>query len=214
MTSTTKSALGPTTTQTAPKLEFDEATHTYSFDGRRVPSVTQILAGVGIIDTTWYAEQACTRGAYVAEATALLDRGILDRDSLDPVIRPYVEQWERFCADHGVEILEVERRVGERMHWYAGTLDRVVTFRADTVGVGTSTIPTLIDIKTGAREHWHQLQTAAYQAACKEHMRRGCLYLSENGYSWRSHSDRTDRHVFYAACAVHNWQQNKGKLPA
>lgn len=199
-----------------PKLEFDEASHTYSVDGRRVPSVTQILGGVGILDATWYTEQACTRGAYVAKATALLDRGILNRDSLDPTILPYVEQWERFCEVHNVEILEVERRVCERMHWYAGALDRVATFRIDRAQypVRSSATPTLIDIKTGAREHWHQLQTAAYQAACREHMKRGCLYLSKTGYSWKSHTDRNDRHVFYAACAVHNWQQNKGKLPA
>jgi len=182
-------------------LEFDDERHEYSVCGKVVPSVTQILKSVGLIDDRWFNDHACTRGSYVAEATAYDDRGILDFASLDDEIKPYVIQWRRFLAESKAEVLEVERRVFDEAHWYAGTFDRILSMPRNSW-------PVLIDIKTGGPAPWHKLQTAAYAATQREYMLRGSVYLSPDSYSWSPHKELGDRNVFYAACAVHNWKES------
>jgi hypothetical protein len=43
-------------------LTFDEATHTYYWNGVRAPSVTQRIARAGLLDDRWYDEYSRMRG--------------------------------------------------------------------------------------------------------------------------------------------------------
>ncbi len=163
----------------APALEFDAATHTYRAGGVIVPSVTQVLEAVGVVDYSYLPpstrNMALQRGSYVHLACQMDDEGDLDEDALDPALLPYVAAWRAFRAERGFTFQEIERRVHSARYGYAGTLDRT--------GTNADGDLCLIDIKTSRAEGWVRLQTAAYAGAQDEPRRylRGCAELHADG---------------------------------
>lgn len=194
-----------------PTLRFDAKQHRYWLGGRELPSVTTVLKSVGIIDPSKYAGgDAALRGTYVAEATALLDRGELDEGAIDDRLAGYVRAWRAFVKGNGVETLLVEERVHHPGYGYAGTLDRTVKFHC---------LRWLIDIKTGGRERWHSLQTSAYlccleaieaQTEISHHYRRAAVYLKPDGtYKLDRHDSPDDWDVFLSALNVCHWKEKR-----
>lgn len=104
-------------------LDFDDETHTYRFEGRVIPSVTQILFDMGCISefSTW-SEFARDRGTKVHQACALLpDR--LDWTTVDARILPYVMSLQEWFKVSWINIVAQEQRGYNRELGYAGTLD-------------------------------------------------------------------------------------------
>lgn len=187
-------------------LTFDAETHTYRIDGQRVPSVTQVLQGAGLIDTRWFNEEARTRGTYVAQATQFYDEGTLDYDALDDELKPYVMAWERFLVDANVRIDHIELKVANRQRRYAGTLDRLARF-------GSGQTPWIIDIKTGSKAAWHGLQTSGYGYCIHGHFWRASIILQDDGrYLFYEHCDSSDRDVFLSALNLYHWKSENGLL--
>lgn len=187
-------------------LTFDAEAHEYRIGGRVVPSVTQVLKGAGLIDTSWFTDAARTRGQYVARATELYDKGTLDFDALDFELKQYAMAWERFVVECWVDVIEVEYRVCDATRGYAGTLDRIAMMRFNKW---------IIDIKTGASAAWHPLQTAGYAACLPGHYRRATVILNNDGsFKFKEHgiSGATDRATFYSALNLYNWKSEKGML--
>lgn len=190
-----------------PALTFDAETHTYRIDGERVPSVTQVLEGAGLIDTRWFNDEARTRGTYVALATQYYDEGTLDYDALDDELKPYVMAWERFLAgDDTREVLRIEQRVWHTALRFAGTLDR-------TILMGTTKRKYVLDIKTGSAAPWHQLQTAGY-AECLVGLwcRASIILYDDASYHFNVHDSRSDRDVFRSALNLYHWKSENGLL--
>ena len=139
-------------------LSFDPAVHEYRANGRLVPSVTQILEAVGLIDYSylpWPTRQmALDRGRAVHEAIALDLAGDLDEESADEIgILGCVRAARAARAALGIVTPDaVEERVYHPTLDYAGTLD----LRAGNI---------VIDWKTNHAEYWVRFQLAAY-AAC------------------------------------------------
>lgn len=183
-------------------IDFDPRSHVYKVDGRCVPSVTQVIKRAGLMNDEWYNEEACQRGKYVAEATQLMDLGTLDEDTLDPLLRPYLDAWEAFLTDSRCEVIAIEHTVFNPTYHYAGTIDRWVSWNGKE---------TIIDIKTGQPEAWHGLQTAGY-ALCftKLAMQRACVYLSDSGFKVVVHDDPQDYAAFLAAVTIEHWKRNHG----
>lgn len=180
-------------------ITFEPTTHSYRLNGRPVPSVTQVLKAAGLIDRQWYTEEACRLGSLVAEATALHDRGELDEATLDPAIRPYLDGWNRFLVDSGAEVILAEEPAANEVYGYAGTYDRWLKWEG---------LDWLIDIKTGACEPFHALQTAAYAACIGTPMQRACIHLDgDGGYRVNRHIDPNDEAVFKAALAITKWKE-------
>jgi hypothetical protein len=167
-------------------LSFTPETHEYRINGRLVPSVTQILEAVGLIDYShipWPTRQmALERGRAVHEAIALDLAGDLDEESADEIgILGYVLAARDARGALGVLVPQaVEERVYHPKLDYAGTLD----LRSGNI---------LVDWKTNHAEYWVRFQLAAY-AAClasagKESaihwggalVRRICVELHEDG---------------------------------
>ena len=185
---------------------LDEAAHLYTVAGVERPSVTQILKDAGLIDTTWYTEEARERGKAVHLATQFLDEDDLDWNTVVPNYRGYVQAWERFKTESRFQIghdasgkLLIEYRLFHSVSGYCGTLDRLGT-------IGTAEY--LIDIKTGDAEQWHGYQIAAYsQCLPNPHSRkRMTVHLRASGsYSTREHAltaFSSDWQVFAAAAVV------------
>ena len=78
------------------QIRFNAALHEYlAEDGTRLPSVTEILKRVGIIDTAGLSREAARFGTAVHEATAAIDRGeksLQDYAANDPM-QPYLRAW-------------------------------------------------------------------------------------------------------------------------
>ena len=197
------------------EMHFDQETHRYMLGDRPMPSVTQVLAETGIIDTRFFTEDARDRGTAVHLATQYLDEGDLDMESVDPAIRPYLDAWELAIDELGIRILEIEKRVWSSTYGYAGTLDRVATINDEKA---------IIDIKTGGKPGpATALQLAAYaEAYASGHdpdvvgglrppvsYRRFAIWLRNDGtYRPIEYTDRSDINVFRAAVAVWNWKES------
>lgn len=118
-------------------------------------------------------EYGGTRGKYVGWACDWFDAGTLDWASLDPRLRPYVEAYQRFCADEVQTTLASETLVTDPATGAFGYLDRKV-FLKKTPGR-----PTVIDLKTGAvlgkRERY---QVVSY---CVERETAALVQLKKDG---------------------------------
>ncbi len=183
-------------------LSFDPETHVYKFNGRVVPSVTEILRAENFIDTTFFTDYGRQRGKLAHLAIHLLDMGELDEESLDPVLSPYVEAWKRFRADTDITIIESEVPILDPLKRYAGTPDKIVMLDGKQ---------TCIDMKTGTVSPWTRLQLCAYCEA-KGIYRRAAVQLNDDGtYKMFAYSDRQDFAVWNATLAVYWWKRNELK---
>lgn len=134
-------------------LEFDEARHVYTLDGRRATSVTEALSIVPHWEASdWYLD----RGTQVHSAAAYIARGI-DID-FDPLIAGQVQACRAWIHDFQPKVMHVETRVASALYGYAGTLDLAIE-------VGGK--PYLVDYK-GTLSKSVQWQLGGYSVAAKE----------------------------------------------
>jgi hypothetical protein len=142
--------------------------HVYTLpSGQHPVSVTQVLSGVGIIDSTWFTAHAALRGTYVHKACELYDLGKLDLNTVDTIIEPYVSAYIQFRHDTGFVPELIEASGYNSMYDYAGTLDRAGKMNGAN---------TLIDLKSGSLPKWVRWQTAAYQHLdCVPLEFKGCI---------------------------------------
>lgn len=107
------------------KLEFDEASHTYSVGGQKVPNVTLIMEP--LIDYSKVPrailQAAMERGNYVHKACELYVWDMLDESDVPPEYQPYIDGFKLFLKETGFEAELVEHRVFHKTLKYAGTLD-------------------------------------------------------------------------------------------
>lgn len=161
------------------------------------PHVTEILRDAGLVDTTWFTDEARDRGSAVHLATRFLDEGDLDRESLDPTVAPRLAQYERFLLDVRPTIHEIEIPFVDEIYGYQGTPDRILTINGRK-GV--------LDVKGPSVDDWHGVQLAAY-AHAKGVGARWNLYLNDDRYVLVPRLGRHDWPVFQAALTLRNWRQ-------
>ena len=145
------------------ELLFDESTHTYTLDGKRLPSVTEICAPLtaGRYDNA-LAAYAAARGSRIHELTALYDLDALP-DEIEAELVGYVKAWAAFCRDY--------RPVWERVEWpgwsidgFAGTVDRIGLIDGERLAVDVKTAASL----DRAAKVSLCCQTAAYAVMASE----------------------------------------------
>lgn len=203
------------------EIVFEQATHTYRVDGVVIPSVTQALKEVGIIDFSMVPasrlDAACAFGTAVHKATELWDRGTLDYEALDANIIPYLEGWIKFCKDTGFTSIAIELPLYSKLYRFCGMLDRLGTWRKNTSVL-------IADIKTGVDlSPATAIQTAGYEILVRENEIEGfvgkrmkttrisVLLNSEGTYKIEEYKDKNDANVFIAALSVFNWRIKNGK---
>lgn len=160
----------------APVCEYDDKTHSYYINGRRVPSATQIVAGLGLIDTSRFTAYARDRGKAIHAAIASHIAGSLVLSGLACEHRPFVEAAISFLEISNAKIEVYETPVYNIGLGYAGTPDLVGEFFGD---------PGLPDWKTGSvDERVVGIQTALYDLAlppARSRRRRMAVQLSKTG---------------------------------
>lgn len=191
---------------TTPGLIRDEASHTYFFNGVRVPSVTQILKPLqdfSGIPPDVLARKAAI-GTAVHAACEFDDLGELDNDSVHELVAPYLEGYRKWRLESGVEILECEAFVYHPTLRYAGQLDRIVRIQGRKW---------LVDLKTAFSfsPTW-SLQTRGY-GACRPDARElkyAALRLKKDGtYKWHPFDGpeyAADALTWTSLVQVHHWK--------
>lgn len=110
------------------KVQFDEATHTYTLDGIELPSVTHIIRYLAV-DVANNADpnmalMARERGSAVHEATVMYDYSGEIPDDFPAEYAPYLEAYAQFRSDYHPKWELIEHSMGDRVFGFAGTLDR------------------------------------------------------------------------------------------
>lgn len=195
-------------------LNFDPASHTFTWEGVPVPNVTRILSPLyGLEDPVYqsYLESGRQRGTAVHEATERHDRHLAQAVSgkhFDPMVEtvaPYLAAWAKFLDETRFMIDAIEEPVYHPRYRYAGILDRLGVLNGRRV---------VIDIKTSASiKPVMGIQLAAYQAAVNEDKPKAeqypyrfiCQLRKDGTYRLEEFRDRADFTVFLALLTIHQW---------
>ena len=149
-------------------FRFEKETHRYIFDGRVVPSVTQIISDAGF---SFFRDvppdvlrKAADFGTAVHEATEAYDLGMLG--NVEPRCMEKVAVWEmirdELLGSDTPDDTLVEQLVFNKSQFYAGRVDRIYDFRTLHHCIY------ILDIKTGAYdEKYCGLQLAGYAEAVR-----------------------------------------------
>jgi hypothetical protein len=182
-------------------IQLDRATHTYS-TGR--PAVTDLLTAAGLVDPTWFTEEARLRGTAVHTLCEYDDEGDLDESKIDERLIGYLQSYRRWRELCGFKPEWIEISVGNGL--YAGTPDRVIVSRPRA----------LYDLKTGAFNRGHAIQTALYVNLLPDpysYSRFG-IYLQADGSiakvrEFPKTDYRSDLIVGLSALNIYNWKRGK-----
>ena len=165
------------------RLRFDEGPHRYflSTDNveQELPSVTRMLAGLGLVDTSHFTDEHKHNGSARHLATELDDLGQLDEQSLDPMLEPAVRAWRQFIVDAKFQNHHIEVRGFSEEYKYACTIDRVGTWGGKLA---------IVDIKGASQMRSYPLQLYLYKQAWEELTgqqieRVACVHLLKDGRS-------------------------------
>lgn len=187
------------------QLAFDKPSHTYTLNGRPVPSVTQVLEPLEMFDgiPAHVLEAARERGQLVHEAMALLVRDALDWSSLDLDIVPYLEGGKRFLEESGVIVIGSEMRLACGKVRCAGTLDLFAMWR-DCESViefkATAALPRSVGPQTAAYDRLYQSMHGGRPR------KRYCVQLKPGDYRVFPLTDPADWSVFQSCLNIHYWR--------
>ena len=154
-------------------LRFNPKRHEYFLNNKRLPSVSEIVALLSLVDRRWYKAEHRYRGSMVHWLCKLVDVGKETSDTVEPEYKGYIEAYEQFLADNDTSWQYSEVPMVHKLFHFAGRPDRVGTVN------GT---PCVLDIKSGYPTSDHALQLAGYWILVGGgNIRRACLYLRSNG---------------------------------
>jgi hypothetical protein len=186
------------------ELTFEPDGHIYRCDGRVVPGVTAVLEPLQYLEGVPWAvlEAAREFGTHVHIACDLWTRHMLDLESLDPALLPYLQGWIAFLAESGFVVTASEQRVHNRKLGYAGTADAFGTWK------GTSWV---LDIKSGVVPPTVGMQLSAYQMAADPIPRRRlCVQLTGDGhYKLHEQKNLADFNLFKSALNIFQFRQRR-----
>lgn len=180
-------------------LTFDETTHTYHWNGAKVPGVTSILREwiqitVGVAGSRFHVnrysgltipsevmEEASAKGKDLHRGCQLILQEGLDWEALPSEYLAPLQQFEKWQEEFRPEVLFTEVPVFHPKYQYAGTVDIIAVIDG---------ILHIIDIKTGASSSVGP-QTAAYEKAWlaqEKYLRRSkraALWLPKDGSPYK-----------------------------
>lgn len=184
-------------------LKFDAKTHTYTYNGKLVPSVTEIISAAGLsnydVIPEAILEPAATFGTDVHAACAEFDRG--GGIPKNELLAECVQGWAKFTRDFSAKWQHIEQFRYNARYGYAGTSDRLGYVNDKW---------TVIDIKTGTPAKWHRIQTAGYAMLSMPIIPyRMVVYLKPGGYKIVENKDKLDEQVFLSALTIFKFKGAK-----
>lgn len=203
-------------------FRFDADAHAYYLGSERIPGVTAVLGQV--VDFSFVRDEVLDRkraiGSALHSAIELDRMGVLDEDSVDPAVRPYLDGWRAWLDQQSCFTIHAgELPVCSRVYRYGCTPDVWGELQ-----VGEVAVPFVMELKSSATVHPSVgLQTAAQARAIAETIhdgrraaadlwvstvRRFVLQLLPTGkYSLRELTARDDFSTFLALLTAYRWKQ-------
>jgi hypothetical protein len=159
-------------------LSFDPVEHRYYWGTREVPSVTTILKNGA---ASFAPDASRKRGTMAHAITAMMDHWTIGLEDVPDDYRGFAVAWQAFKDKELFVPSEIEVPGIDAEKRYAGTIDRI-----GTVGDRGRWV---LDIKTGLRNAWHDLQVAGYQGLSGKGLKKwtgagsklGLVYIKANG---------------------------------
>ena len=117
-------------------LIFDPDSHTYTLDGQKLPSVTEIVKPLGddLDDVDSYLELAievaAERGTVCHSILEMLLNGEQDID-YPTAYEPYIDAIQAFLSEHKITPLAIETPIASALRSYAGTPDILCEFDSE-----------------------------------------------------------------------------------
>lgn len=190
-------------------LIFDETSHTYEKAGKRLPSVTQLLAP--LVDYSMVPRETLERAQKLGQAvhrmTELHDNDDLDEEDLSDELRPYLGGWKKFRLEAAFEPTTIEHRMSHPVFGYAGTSDRTGVVKGRLAVIDIKKMFTLgphIGPQLAAYEKLHQSEGLQI-------VDRYALGLRPDGtYRLQPYTDPTDWQCFLSHLTIQNWKARHG----
>jgi len=184
-------------------LTFDPESHTYTLDGQILPSITQVIADMGLIDTAWFTDYSRERGTLVHRIIEWHLLKELDEDTVDETLVGYLTAWKRFELDTGFVPTAIEQPLASGVYHFGGTPDYIGFLNSHEV---------VIDGKSGTISPATGLQLAGQEILAGRPLKRFALQLMDTGkYKLTPFTDRSDRGVFLAAVSLWWWKAKNMK---
>lgn len=190
-------------------FRYDAENHKYFLGQKEIVGVTDLLKNNGCYPHVRYAtDEHRWRGEQVHEMMRLLHKGTLDTNSLDPLIIPYHQSWNKLRSDTGIVVLGFETPMGHPTFQYGGTPDLWGMVGKEFW---------ILDYKTGKAPRVTGLQLSGYKGlllvnGCidtSRPIRRMGLELRPDGnYSLTPFDDDKDDSIFMMMVSTHNWRIN------
>ncbi len=192
---------------------FSAKDHSYTIDGKRVPSVTEVVDSQ--FYNGWYTERSAWRGSVIHKLCEMYDRDTRGRKTLPTMeewaaraLEPgsvsdehllWASGWPKYLRDFKIESFEwIEKPLWSRTHGFGGTPDRISN--------------SVIDIKTGAiQEKPAALQLAGYAILADVYDRNIIQLKPDGGYvrtKLNYSSLALDSSMFLAVLNLYKWKEN------
>ena len=191
---------------------FKQEDHTYTLNGVRVPSVTQILRRLfdfSMVDADVLAAKAAL-GTAVHIACELDDAQDLMEESVHARVRPYLDAYRLFKTHKRPRVIATEQVIHNALYGFAGKYDLFNEFD-DALWLIDWKTPLSISPAVG-------LQTAAYAKCLPAELtqgrpvKRAALQLKDDAtYRLHEFKDPSDWPTFCAFATTHNWTQRNMK---
>lgn len=207
-------------------LTFDEDKHIYRWNGKSVPSVTQIIGawlpvkGADFYVNTFsgaiiYAdkfEAAGEVGKAIHKACGYVASGQgVDMLAIDSALIPPLKQFSKWVDDLKVKVRYTESPMYSEKYGFAGTPDIICEVGND------KNIVAVVDIKTGLVNDQVGSQTSAYEILTREFLKirriikRYELILPRDGspYKFKPLNDKNDLLFFLSRLNQYNYLKNR-----
>lgn len=186
-------------------LEFNAGKHEYTWDGKKVPCVSNIIAP--LYDFSNIPPQVLETkkewGTAVHLYLEMNDRGTLDPDKSkwDDRMIPIVDAWNRFKSQYNLGgECEIEAPKYNELMRYAGTPDRIYTVQA-----------TIVDIKTSAPNKTAGVQLAAYNKLILAentpiYRLIACFLTDDGSYKVKEYNFKENWNIFMCCYSIYQFK--------
>ncbi len=182
-------------------LEFNAEKHEYLLEGKKIPSVTEILQALHNFQfvSKDKLETAKNNGSNIHKALEYYDKNLLSEKSINDY-QNIIKIWEDFIKHYDAKIKHIELSLYSP-RGFAGTIDRIIEVKNKNI---------LVDIKTGKPNKIMPLQTMAYKLLCQDNnikiYKRWCVFFQEDKYIVSEHkNDFQDEQIFTSCLNIYNF---------
>lgn len=192
-------------------IDFDRASHTYRLGGRVVPSVSDVLEPLQLLDgiPEKVLEEARIRGQHVHSAIHMMIHNALDWPTLHTDYVPYVTAARKFIRECEVKVIASEYRMGDDGLRFGGTLDLLGVMKRMTAVIdwkAVAQMPRTAGPQTAAYDYLYRRQLGGARGGPRPFKRYGVQLLATGDYRLFPFEDPRDWNVFLSALNIWHWR--------